>query len=188
MLKAILPAILAWPMLAGGASAEGATPTAQPFFETKTEHCMVRAATEHSWKVIRVDMDGISAGQDCVLSKQETVEIFTLVFRTHKDSRDRNPSVSLMVGSVGRYPWMQNHLTETARTDPDWMQDEGKPVDGRTNVYVNRILSRPAAAGVFNRAAEPYGFRLADMDCEKVFVSDDGLPYDAFCWLRVEPQ
>ena len=188
MLEAVLPAILSWPLLAGAAGAHEATPAAQPLFEARTEHCMVRAATEPKWKVIRVDMDEISAGRDCVLSEQETVEIYSLVFKTHKDTHDRTPYVSLIVGSVDRYPWMQRYLMDMARGDPDWRRDRGKPGDGRTNAYVNRVLSRSPVLDIFNRSSEPYGFRLADMDCEKVFVSDDGLPYDAFCWLHIAPE
>lgn len=188
MLEAVLPAIFIWPILAGGAGADDATQSVQPFFEARTEHCVVRAATEPKWQVIRVDMNEISAGRDCVLSKQETVQVYSLVLKTHKDPRDRTAYASLMVGSVGRYPWIQKHLMETARADTAWMPDKGRPADGRTNAYVNRVLSRPAVVDVFNRAAAPYGFRLADMDCEKVSISDDGLPYDAFCWLRITPR
>ena len=158
----------------------------QSFFRTETKHCTVTAATEPRWHLIRVDISRKEAQRRCALEKPETIELFTAIFKTHHATKDRQTYQSLMIGSVGNYTWMTEFLTDTSRVDPAWSRETGKPARGSVNAYVNRVLSRPPVVDVFNQAGKENGYVLSDMDCEKVFLSDEGLPMDAFCWLTLE--
>lgn len=154
------------------------------FFETETEHCTISAAVEPKSQLLRLDMTHKIDGRNCALTQEETVELFANIFKARAETGDRKTYSSLMIGDVGDYAWMQRYLMETARADPAWSQATGRPKTRHANHYVNAVLSRPAVIDVFSRAGSKYDYRFTGMDCEKVFISDDGLPVDAFCWAE----
>ena len=158
----------------------------EPFFEMQVRYCSVSAFADPKWRLLRVDLHRKTLRQDCALSEAETIALFAAVFEAHAATGDAATYASLMIGAVANYAWMQRYLTDTARGDPDWSPESGRPVVGHANSYLKRILSVPRVMQPFNRAGAPSGYRLSEMSCEKVFISDDGLPVDAFCWLDLE--
>ena len=152
-------------------------------FESETARCEVRVAAEPAHGLLRVDMQQKQSGVACALSREETVALYTRVFAAQANHGRTVSYHSVMIGDVSDYGWLQRYLTDTARADPNWSREKGRPVTGHANHYVNAVLSRPDVLAVWDEAGARYGYHFTRTDCEKVFISDNGLPVDAFCWM-----
>jgi len=161
------------------------------FFKTETEHCTITASSSPKWNMLRIDMTHKVVKRNCALTKEETVQIFSAIFETHKDAHkqidDKTTYESFMIGRVENYGWMQHFLTETARKDGLWSKEMAK-TSVKTNPYVEHVLSSHPVIGVFNSAGEKYGYSFNAISCEKVFISNEGFPTDAFCWAVLTPK
>lgn len=156
-------------------------------FEASTEHCVLKASADYRGTLLRLDVTPTQAEQTCAFSKRETVALISGLFAAIS-THDKGTSFhSLMLGQIESYSWLQQHLIDTAREDAAWSQAKAKPTNSSANDYVNQALSRSEALGIFNEAAQPYGYSFAAASCEKVFISSDGLPFNAFCWLTIAP-
>lgn len=160
----------------------------QPFYQTATEHCTLTASKERPDSILRLNIGRKNPDHTCAFTQTETVTLFTEILDAQEKSEHRGSYTSLLLGSLAHYAWMQRYLMETARRDEKWSQKTGKPVSGHENIYVDSILNRPAIIDVFNKAGEKQGYRFSGASCEKVFISENGLPYDAFCWIEMTPR
>lgn len=159
----------------------------KPFYETETEHCTLKASNERPGGTLRLDIGRKDPDHACAFTEAETVALFTRILGAHQQNNSGGSYTSLMLGSLSHYSWMQRYLMETARRDENWSQKMGRPIAGHENTYVNSILNRPEMIEVFNKAGAKHGYRFSGASCEKVFISENGLPYDAFCWIEMTP-
>jgi len=162
-------------------------PVRQVFFETESKHCTVSAAAEPKWNVLRIDFTRKSVGQNCALSEEATGVLLNAVLQAHRETGDRGAYKSFLIGSVENYAWMQQRLIDTARQDARWSKEKGRPVSGHANSYVNAVLSAPDVLAVFNEAGAKHGYTFVSVSCEKVLISRERLPADAFCWAEIRP-
>lgn len=167
------------------ASAQDSRALRKPFYEATSEHCRITASGDRPGGALRLDIGRKNPGQACAFTRAETIALFQKILDTHEENNGGASYSSLMLGSLENYAWMQQHLTETARRDQNWSQKTGKPVSGHENTYVNGILNRPEIIEAFNQAGAKHGYRFSGASCEKVFISEEGLPYDAFCWIEM---
>lgn len=170
------------------AAAQEVTSPRKAFYQTETEACTLVASSEGPGAFMRLDIGRKNPDQDCAFTQAETVALFTEILKSQEAGDNEGSYTSLMLGSLAHYAWMQRYLMETARRDDNWSQETGRPVSGHENSYVNSILNRPAIIGVFNKAGAQLGYRFSGASCEKVFISEKGLPYDAHCWIEMTPE
>ncbi|WP_282608501.1 hypothetical protein [Pelagibius sp. Alg239-R121] len=190
MFKAVLLSVISALVLFSGNSTEAQEVSSRdkPFFETVTERCILKASIEKKDSLLRLTIVHTTAGQDCAFSAEDTVSLFSDLLAAHEAAASETRINSLMLGSLENYDWIQRYLMNTAREDEAWSQESGKPASMHANHYVNAILSRPTVLKVFDRAGKTHGYSFSGTSCEKVFVSDEGLPFDAFCWLELAPE
>lgn len=187
MTKTALVFMTATLTLSGTASGSAQDPRAlrKPFYEATSEHCTVTASGDRPGGALRLDIGRKNPGQACAFTREETITLFRKILDAHEENNKGASYSSLMLGSLGNYAWMQQYLTETARRDENWSQKTGKPVSGHENTYVNSLLNSPEIIEAFNQAGAQHGYRFSGASCEKVFISEEGLPYDAFCWIEM---
>ncbi len=155
-------------------------------YEARTARCRVLVESDWSWRTLRVRLHRDDDGQTCALSREETLDILGKTF-TVISVRQRQAYGSLILGVVEDYEWLQRHLAETAAADGDWSRRKGRPqAGGSANAYVEKVLGRPAILQAMNRAVEASGHVFTGFSCEKIRISDDGLPIDGFCGLDLE--
>jgi len=162
------------------------TPALDVFYEMQTTRCDIQAGKEEKWQLIRLHLNHQLAGVTCGLTKQQTFSLLVDMLEANQKVNGQQPYQAMMIGHIEDYAWLQRHLTETARRDTGWSMKKAKPAHLSVNAYVSQLLSMPDVIDVFNLAGEKQGYRFSTMDCEKVFISAGGLPYDAFCWLKME--
>ena len=170
-----------------GASASAQFTDDHVFFQTQTTHCLIKAIDLSEWKSIRLVLEPVLETEPCDLSRSETIETFRqmlieydqLAVRTH---------FSIMFGHLSYYGWLRDFLASTAKEDPDWSQQTGRPVAEKTMTYVNGVLSYDTVIDTFNQAVTRPDWRFNDISCEKILISEEGLPVDAFCWIYMLEQ
>lgn len=160
----------------------------QPFYQTATEHCTLSASRERPGSTLRLNIGRKDPDHECAFTRSETIKLFSEILDAQEKSEFKGSYSSLLLGSLSHYGWMQRYLMETARRDENWSQKTGKPLSGHENTYVDSVLNRPEIIHVFNKAGAKQGFRFSAASCEKVFISEAGLPYDAFCWIEMTPE
>ena len=149
-------------------------------YEARTARCGIRVESHGRWSTLRLRFSRDDGTQACELSRDETIGVLTEAFKAVL----RNPQQgyeSLVLGRLVDYAWLRRHLSDTAAADDGWSHAERKPTAGRINAYVERVLARPEILGAMNEAAGLAGYGLKGFSCEKVLVSEAGLPFDAFC-------
>ena len=152
-------------------------------YEARTARCRVLVESDWSWRTLRVRLQRDDDGQACGLSRDETLDILGETF-TAISLRQRQAYRSLLLGVIEDYDWLQRHLAETAAADGDWSRRKGRPkAGGSANAYVEAVLGRPAILQSMNRAVEDSGHVFEGFGCEKIRISDDGLPVDGFCGM-----
>lgn len=161
-------------------------PAIEVFYEMQTTRCDIQAGKETKWQLLRLQLNHQLAGVPCSLTKQQTMSLLEDILQANQKVNGQQVYNAMMIGSIENYSWLQRHLTESARQDKHWSTENAKPLDSNINAYVSQQLSVAEIIATFNLVAEKYGYRFSTMDCEKVFISVDGLPYDAFCWLKME--
>ena len=120
------------------------------------------------------------------MTKDETAALLSDIFAVESENKDPSKNRTIMIGRIQDYAWLQQHLVKTAERDPNWSRKAKRPATGNANRYVNRVLGNPAIVRTFNQVAWKHGFNFAGADCEKIFISKDGLPYDGTCWIVFE--
>lgn len=180
--SAIVAAVLSQTMLCGSAALAASD---EAVFELRTQRCVLKASADSHGKLLRLDVTQAQPAQTCGFDAEETVTYLSELFAALDAGDKQSRFTSLMLGQIENYSWLQRHLMDTARRDTAWSQERGKPARVHINDYVNSVLSRPAALEVFNSAGRTHGYSFTTANCEKVFVSSDGLPFNAFCWLTM---
>jgi len=155
-------------------------------FEVESEHCAIHATADAKWHVIGLRMTHNVVGASCDFSEEESVEIVEKVLDAGARGGDLGVYNAFRIGDIEDYAWMRKHLMDTAREDPNWVEETGRPKSGDENSYVDKVLSDRIVMNVFNRVDEGHGVQFTKMSCEKVFISEDGLPMDAHCWAEFE--
>ena len=167
---------------ASHASGPGAILTGQNSLEMNTAHCVVRATTERDGHA-RIHTSSKTAQNTCAMTESETAALLSDIFAVQSANNDPSKSRTIMIGRIQDYAWLQQHLLKIAERDPAWSRETKRPKTGNANRYVNRVLGDPAVVRTFNRAAWKHNFNFSGADCEKIFISNDGLPYDGTCWI-----
>ena len=153
----------------------------QLLYQTRTALCDARVEANRKWSTIRLRLSRGDDGRPCALTREETVDILARAFASLNRRRHRAYG-SFVLGRIEDYAWLRGHLEQTAAADAGWSRAEGRPAAGGSpNAYVEAVLARPAILQSLDRAAAQAERRFGDFSCEKVLISEDGLPFDAFC-------
>lgn len=167
------------------AAGTGAVPRENSAVKIETAHCIVSASTERNGHA-RVHTSSKTAQNTCAITEDETAALLSDIFSIQSDNNDPSKNRTIMIGRIQNYAWLQQHLIKTAERDPAWSRKTKRPKSGHANRYVNRVLGSPAIVRTLNRVAWKHGFNFTGADCEKIFISKDGLPYDGTCWIVFE--
>ena len=98
-----------------------------------------------------------------------------------------NSYKSLGLGRIIDFPWLSNHLRDSASRDKNWNQKKGRPVQGGPNGYVKQVLMKKSVLQPFNTALAKYGTRVKGISVEKVLIDKKTrLPFDALVWFELE--
>lgn len=164
-----------------GAPAEAFAQDEQTLYRTRTAHCEARVEGNRRWSTIRLRLSRDDDGRPCALTREETLDILGKAFASLTRRRHRDYE-SVVLGRIEDYVWLRSHLEQTAAADAGWSQTQGKPAAGGSpNAFVEAALEQPAILQALNRASALAERRFVDFSCEKVLISEQGLPFDAFC-------
>lgn len=153
----------------------------QLLYRARTAQCDARVEANRKWSTIRLRLSRGDEGRPCALTREETVDVLARAFASLNRRRHRDYD-SLVLGRIEDYAWLRQHLEQTAAADAGWSRAEGRPAAGGSpNAYVEAVLAQPAVLQSLDRAAAQAERRIGSFSCEKVLISEKGLPFDAFC-------
>ena len=152
-------------------------------YEANTARCGVAVMSNGRWATLQVRVSRFDDSQTCALTREETVTILSRVFEQVSQRKDQAYQ-SVVLGLIEDYEWLQRHLVDSAAADDNWLRQEGRPkAGGSANAYVEQTLAQPQILRELNRAAGIAGYSFKSFSCEKLRISEDGLPMDGMCGL-----
>lgn len=181
-IRPMIALLIAGIVVAAPAAAETPEVPNKPVFKMETAHCAVEARVEPRGRA-RVYVTHKSSQKSCALTEKETSDLVFAVLGAQSVLKDQGDVRTLMLGKLHDFGWMQQHLIRTAESDPNWSQKDRRPKTGHANRYVNKVLSMPKVKLVLDQAASRFGLGYSGADCEKIFITKDGLPESGTCWI-----
>lgn len=163
--------------------------------------CVVQATAEAQWQTVALRLEKpAAAGLSCRLDREDTLDALARSLSALAAEGGNVVYRSIFLGRIVDYEWLSRHLAEAAARSAGWSGATGKPKAGATpNSVVARLLADAEILAAASAAAEPAGYRVTGVSCEKVLVSGSGLealqpdwvpagarlPFDALCWLML---
>jgi hypothetical protein len=173
----------------------GAAQAADSVYSQTVRDCSVSLEYHPQWASLRLRAQH-PAFRPCALTAAETEAFLSAAL----PALPANAAFSsLGLGRLIDYQWISALLAEAAAGDPAWSGVSGMPVEGKTHVYVQRILSDAKIMDLFARAFGPYGYQITGVNVEKVLISAPNVrgvpdwvtttakvPFDAICYIRLK--
>lgn len=177
--------VLALLLFIAGASFAGVT---NVLYETVGGHCKVTVShdavvSQPGVLIIRP----LSNGEDsCSINEKQVVETLNLALEKFRARADLVPIASVFLGGrLIAYPWLSQYVIRDAQKNKKWNAGMGNPVGMTSNAYLNQVLFTGQALKPFASVLKQFHYEITGVSCEKVLINEDGLPYDAMCWLQV---
>jgi hypothetical protein len=135
----------------------------------------------------------------CHIDEASVVQVLSAAFSRSGPPQPAGSYSSLSIGRLIDYPWLSQYLATTARRDPGWNPEKGKPLSMDINKYVSRLLFSKELTAQIETVIEKGGYRVVGVTVEKVLVGGfrevplyqgkmhaGRVPYDAQVWFRLE--
>jgi len=121
----------------------------------------------------------------CAVSKQQVALSLAYAMKALVGNSNLKEVSSVFIGRLRSYKWMGDFLIRQSKISADWDSDLGKPLAGSNSTYVNAMLNVAEMLFPFSVPLQKHGYELTGVECEKIMVNNDKLPYEALCWLKI---
>jgi len=170
----------------------------QVISSAKVGECDLTVESNDKWHTLRLRAHHPTY-EGCRIDKASMVSVLSAAFSKDVSPKLEGSYSSLSIGRLIDYPWLSQHLAETAYRDPGWNSKKGKPVATGINQYVSQLLFRKEWMAPIETVFAKGGYRVAGVTVEKVLVGGfrevpfyqgerhpGRVPYDAQGWLKLE--
>jgi len=121
----------------------------------------------------------------CAVSKQQVASSLDYAMKSLVSNKNLKEINSVFLGRLRSYKWIGNFLTQESKTSNQWDSSLGRSLVGNDNAYVNATLNATEVLSPFSAPLQKHGYDITDVECEKIMVNKDKLPYEALCWLVI---
>lgn len=122
----------------------------------------------------------------CLVSKEKLSENLDKALQYFKSNKLTEVTSVFLGGKLSSYPWMTEYLISRSKVSNEWNSILGKPISGHANTYVSKVLNSDTILKPFLMPLSKHQYEIMGIDCEKIMINSDKLPYDGLCWISIK--